>query len=146
MANFLVASHSPRDVGPLHLSRPSPHSFVVAVDSEREETRIIDPLLLQQAQHLPVKFQRKGFIVHSVEKLWLEKVAQNKNCSYLAVKAAISFMYNRTDDRNIAELGDLFDQKTSMTEQHREKQRCPLEWLQRWGQIKVKPELRARGQ
>ena len=142
----LQASHSPCDEGLLHLSRPSRHSFVVAVDSEREETWINDPLLQQPAQHLAVNLQRKGFISHSVEKLWMEKVAQNKNCSYLAVKAVSSFIYNRTDDQNIAELGDLFDQKTSMTAQHREEQRSTLEWLQGWGGIKVKLKLRARGQ
>ena len=49
MPDFPVAYHNPRDEGPLRPSRPSPHSFVVAVDREGEETWIVDPLHLHGA-------------------------------------------------------------------------------------------------
>ena len=66
-ARFPVAYHSPRDEGPLRPFQPSRHSFVVVVDREGEETWIVDPLHLQPAQDLAVRFQRAGFIVHAVQ-------------------------------------------------------------------------------
>ena len=59
-------------------------------------------------------------------------MAQRQKCSYLAVKAASSFVYKATNDSKIPEPGDLFDKNKSMTEQHREEQRSTLEWLQEW--------------
>ena len=44
---------------------------------------IVHPLLLQPAQDLAVSFRREGFVVHSAEKPWPEKVAKKQNCSYL---------------------------------------------------------------
>ena len=55
-------------------------------------------------------------------------------------------MYSPTDDWKTPEPGDLFDEKASTTEQHRQEQRATLEWLQGSGQIKLKPKLKARGQ
>ena len=81
---------------------------------------IVHPLLLQPAWDLALNFQRPGFVVHSVEKAWAQKVAQRHNCVYLAVKATSLFMYSPTDDTKIPEPGDLFDKNKSMTEQHRE--------------------------
>ena len=89
----------------------------------------MDPLLMQPAQDLAVSFQRAGFILHSVQQPWPQKVAQKQNCSYLAVKAASSFVYKPTNDLKIPEPGDLFDKNKSMTKQHREEQRSTLEWL-----------------
>ena len=146
MPDFPVAYHSPRDEGPLLPSQPSRHSFVVAVDSEGEETWIVDPLLLQPAQDLASSFQGECFIVHSVQQPWPKKVAHRQNCWYLAVKAASSFVYKPTNDWNIPGPGDLFDKNKSMPEQHREEQRSTPEWLQVWSQIKVKPQLKRRGQ
>ena len=76
MPDFPLAYHKPRDEGLLHPSQPSHHSFVVVVDREGEETWIVDPVLLQPAQDEAVSVEREGFIVHFVEKPWLEKVAQ----------------------------------------------------------------------
>ena len=123
-----------------------PPLVVVAVDREGEEAWIVDSLMLQPAQNVAVSFRREGFIVHFVEKTWTENVAQKQNCWYLAVKAASSFMYSPADDWKTPEPGDLFDKNNSMTEQQREEERSTLEWLQGWGQIKVKPKSRARGQ
>ena len=89
---------------------------------------------------------RRLYLVHSVEKPWSEKVAQKQNRSHLAVQAASSFMYSPTDHWKIPELGDLFDKSMSMTEHNKEEERSTLEWLQGWGQIKVKPKSRARAQ
>ena len=143
MPDFPVAYHSRRDEGPPHPSHPSRHSFVVTTDRDGEETCIVDPLLLQPAQDLDVTFRREGFIAHSVEKAWTEKVARKQNCSYLAVKAAGSFMYSLTDDWKVPEPGHLFDKNRSMTEQQREEEHAMLEWLHGRGQIKVRPKLRA---
>ena len=74
---------------------------MVAVDREGEETWIVDPLLLQPAQDLAVIFRREGFIVHSMEKAWMQKVVQKENGLYLAVNLASSFMYSPKDDWKI---------------------------------------------
>ena len=54
-------------------------------------------------------------MVHSVQQPWPQKVAQH-NCSYLAVKAASSFMYTPTNNWKVPEPGDLFEKNKSMTE------------------------------
>ena len=126
MPGFPVAYHSPHDEGPLLPSQPSRNSFVVAVDREGKETWIVDLLLLQPARDLATSFQGEGFIVHSVQQPWPEKVAQRQNCSYLTVKAAGSFVYKPTNDWKIPEPRDLFDKNKSMTEQHREEQRSTM--------------------
>ena len=103
-------------------------------------------MLLQPAQDFAVSSRREGFIVHSAEKAWTQKVAQRQYCSYLAVKAANSFMYSPANDWKIPEPGNLVDKNKSMTGQHKEEERSRLEWMQGWGHIKGKPQSRARGQ
>ena len=132
------AYHSPRDEGALDPSRPSRHSYVVAVDREDEEAWIVDPLQVQPAQDLGVSF-------HAVQAPWPEKVAQKQNRSYLAVKNASAFMYGPTDEWRIPEPGELFDKDKSMPEQHQEEQRSTLEWLQGWTEIKVQETGKRRG-
>ena len=56
MPDFPLVHHNPRDRGPLHLSRPSGHCFVVGLDPESEETWIVHPLLLPPVQDLSVSF------------------------------------------------------------------------------------------
>ena len=56
MPEYPQAYHSPRDEGALDPTRPSRHSYVVAVDREDEEAWIVDPLHLQSAQDLGVSF------------------------------------------------------------------------------------------
>ena len=145
LPDFPQAYHSPWDEGALDPSRPSRHSYVVAVDREDEEAWIVDPLHLRPAQVLGVSFQRAGFTVHAVQAPWPEKVAQKQNCSYVAVKTASAFMYGPTDEWRIPEPGDLFDKDKWMTEQHREEQRSTLEWLQGWAEIKVQGTGKRRG-
>ena len=82
---------------------------MVTVDREGEETWIVDPLHLQPAQDLRVRFQRGGFMVHAVKEPWPEKVANKHNCSYLGVKTASAFMYRPKDEWKIPKPGDLFD-------------------------------------
>ena len=84
--------------------------------------------------------------MRSVEKVWTQKVAHRQNCSYLAVKAASSFMCSPADDCKMPERSDVFGKKKSTTEQHREEERSALEWLRVWGEIKVKPCSGARAQ
>ena len=72
------------------------------------------PLHLQPAHDLAMSFQRAGFTVHAVQEPRLERVAQNQNCSYLAVKAASAFMYKPTDKWRITEPSDLLDKDKSM--------------------------------
>ena len=76
LPDYPQAYHSPRDEGALDPSRPSRHSYVVAVDREDEEAWIVDPLHLQPAQDPGVSFQRAGFTVHAVQEPWPVKVAQ----------------------------------------------------------------------
>ena len=81
MPDVPAACPSPCDEGPLHPSQPRCHSFVVPVDRKGEETWIVDPLLLQPVHNLAVSFYREGFVLHSMEKGWTERVAQKLNCS-----------------------------------------------------------------
>ena len=145
LPDYPQAYHSPRDEGALDPSRPNRHSYVVAVDREDEEAWIVDPLHLQPAHDVGVRFQQAGFTVHAVQEPLPEKVAQKRNCSYLALKTASAFMYMPTDEWKIPEPGDLFDKGKSMREQHQEEQRSTLEWLRGWAEIKVHGTDRRRG-
>ena len=138
MPDFPVANHSPRHEGALHPSRLSRHSFAVAMDWEGQKTWILHLLHLQPAQVLALTFQRAGFILHSVQEPWLERVPLKQNCSYLAVKAASAFVYKPMD-------GDIFNKVKSITEPRRDERRSTLEWLQGWRQIKVQPQSKRRG-
>ena len=136
LPNNPVALPSLRDEGPLTPTQLSCHSFVVAIDRDKTEVWIVDPLCLQPVKDLATKFESRDYTVHNATAPWPTQIAQTMNCSYLAVRVASRFP-GRTDP---------FEKTKSMTEQHTEEQRATLQWMQHWSKLKAVPKLKGCGQ
>ena len=120
LPDYPQAYHSPRDEGALDPSRPSRHSYVVAVEREDEETwnsgSAAPAVGAGPRSELPARR------IHGACRGGALAGEGGPEAELLLCggESRHAFMYRPTDEWKIPEPGDLIDKGKSMMEQHRE--------------------------